>query len=263
MREYIPSGEISRYVECFWLAQPEERMVCIPDGTFDILFSSDPSELNGEITEPGLYCMTLRKHPVVIRSEGWIIGARMKAFVQLRYPDERLRSLSGGITSLNPGKELSGYTFSGYPIEVPSVFFDLEELILERFVVNERLRYVVNQILERKGRTSVSTISEKLQISRQALHRNYSRYLDIPLKELAVHWKLSHFLLEAHRSSSLTAASLESGFYDQAHCVRSFRQVYKVSPSGFISMYGTELPVLAESIQMRFRGAYDPKPASG
>lgn len=262
MTEYLPTGPISHHVECFWVAAPFETLMLIPDGTRHLVLAQDGLTLGGHWLARGGWFVDMCRQPMLLRTPGPLVGARLKAFVR-PLPGFAGAEEQGAAMPLHCPELLAllhGHSGTDLTAKQQAA---LTAFVANRFVLHQRLREVINEVLWSKGHTTVRQVSDALSVSRQAVHKSCARHLGMPLKQLATHWQLSHFLLQAREQQSLTAAALECGFYDQAHCIRTFRQVYATAPSSFVAQHKGQLPALVASIKRRFAGQYDPRVAAG
>ncbi len=78
----------------------------------------------------------------------------------------------------------------------------------------------------------VTSLTEEVHLSESRLSHLFKAHIGVSIKRYLVWNKLRHSIQRyMHSDMSLTEASLQSGFYDQAHMSNAFKSVLGVNPS--------------------------------
>ncbi len=136
--------------------------------------------------------------------------------------------------------------------------FRIEESVSQHIKRQNNLANLVNLVLHSKGNISIDAICSDYGISRQALGKVYAKKLGVGFKQLASIWQMNTFISHYAKSNSSSQSSLEAGFFDQAHCIRSFRTHLGLTPSQFFKSNSTSLQLVCDKIDKRFSGFFDP-----
>jgi AraC-like DNA-binding protein len=103
--------------------------------------------------------------------------------------------------------------------------------------------YTLARLNQTNGKLKLGTLEEKLGISTRQLERLFKTRVGLSPKEMSriirLNGAFSH--LQADPDLSLTSLSYESGYYDQAHFSREFKDLAGVSPSRILSESAKEL----------------------
>jgi transcriptional regulator GlxA family with amidase domain len=83
----------------------------------------------------------------------------------------------------------------------------------------------------------VSQLADKLNIHRRNLERRFETAVGMSPKQLSriVRLQSTLKLLEQKKYSNLTSLAYESGYYDQAHFIKDFREFTGISPKSFFA----------------------------
>lgn len=96
--------------------------------------------------------------------------------------------------------------------------------------VQEALRYLNSSNADYKKMLKVLKMKTNLSSSR--LSHLFKEEMGISIKKYLVWSKLKRaFQKVVHENKNMYKASIESGFYDQAHLIKGFKQMFGVSPS--------------------------------
>jgi AraC-like DNA-binding protein len=136
--------------------------------------------------------------------------------------------------------------------------FCIEESVSQHVQRQNNLASLVNLVLHSKGNISIDAICSEYGISRQALGKVYAKKLGLGFKQLASIWQLNTFITHYSKTNSSSQSSLEAGFFDQAHCIRSFRTHLGITPSQFFKSSPTSIQLVCDKIDKRFSGFFDP-----
>ncbi|HTD93876.1 MAG TPA: helix-turn-helix domain-containing protein, partial [Chitinophagaceae bacterium] len=98
-------------------------------------------------------------------------------------------------------------------------------------------RSCVDAIMQTNGSLEISELADRLEIQRRKMERRFRSAIGLSPKQLsrAVRLQAAIRLLAGRKFSSLTDLALESGYFDQAHFIKDFREFTGRSPKSFFS----------------------------
>lgn len=98
---------------------------------------------------------------------------------------------------------------------------------------DQAIQYCLGQINYLKGQVSVVELSHKVNISQRQLSRRFNHCVGLSPKEFAKINRFIHSLaqLKKYPSVSLTEVAYESGYYDQAHFIHTYKEYTGITPS--------------------------------
>ncbi|ABG58374.1 helix-turn-helix domain-containing protein [Cytophaga hutchinsonii] len=101
---------------------------------------------------------------------------------------------------------------------------------------NDRIQQAIKQIIETEGRMRISDLSEAVCLSERTLERNFLGEVGLSPKQFAkiIQFQSSLTKLTDANAETLTAIGLDSGFTDQSHFIRVFKQYTGQTPSQYI-----------------------------
>lgn len=265
--EIIPQGEISRFVESYWESSQEGEFSFLPEGTFHLIFSSNPFTLISHqeySLGAGFYLIPINARFVSIRHKHKLVVVRAKAFTFdcIRNNAHLFAEKNLTYWKLKSGLPVIDDFFNFYSDEmhIYDYLFRLEqvvyELLTDKFTLNNELRDRVNYILGRKGVLKVEKMAKDFGITRQSLHRYFVKHIGMGPKDLGKIWRINHFMDLVNAQNSYTVSAIDAGFYDQAHLIHEFQNTFNQSPGDFFKM---DIDQTLQSINRRFNHIYDPK----
>lgn len=269
LEEIKSKAELSKFIESYWYfdghLQPE--LILLPDGTFNVIVARASFKCGIQEFPKGLYLVPITTQPIRLISNGNIYGIRFKAFSMLNIVGKR----ASLIKNINPLETVSTATICTKTVQhefMKDTELELRKSALEnlafdllnhKYELNEQLRSQVNYILDRKGDLKIAELCSTMGITRQGLHKNFIQSLGVGAKELAMTWKLNHFFTLMSDSDSLTETALDAGFFDQAHCINTFKTTWQLSPGNLQKSNPVLFSFAKESMTKRFSNFYDPE----
>ncbi|MBS1502684.1 MAG: AraC family transcriptional regulator [Bacteroidetes bacterium] len=138
------------------------------------------------------------------------------------------------INTLNDNLRSAG----SYLVSIAIIESYLKEIFKNPAISTDQLGLVTRHIINVKGQVTVKQLTDMIGFSERRLERLFQTNIGIsPARYLQI-VKL-HYFLSLIRSegnpSSLTRAGLESGYYDQAHLIHSFKQATGLTPTQYLS----------------------------
>ena len=262
--EHKPVPALAGYVECFWFARNDARPATtpdrvLPDGCIEWIFHLDDS----------FRVLTPTKQWEV--QPGSFVVGEMTRFILLQ-PIGRVLTMG---VRFRPG---GAYRFLPFPVDLLTDTFVrtgdiwgregelLEEAILsarsdrertltvETFLIRRliesaprrRFDAAIGQVLQTRGRIRVREIAASIGCSPRQLEREFRSSAGLSPKSLARVIRFQNLLQQIGEGALLqwANAALDSGYADQPHMVRDFREIsgqspteHQASPSGELSRF--------------------------
>ena len=253
---YIPPPSLSAYVKCFWTLEADssfalQKQRIIPDGCMEMIFHHGDQYLQ-------------------YRDDGSsVLQPRCFVFGQITSPLQIAPTAASGIFAVrfepdgfSPFATLTPGQMSNRAVPLSELFGD-EGLSLGEGVINaqstiERISLIeifltaklqliktreklsgstVELLLQTKGQLSIEELSAKMLVNRRQLERRFSAAIGLSPKQLTKIIRLQNALkmMIEKPSDSLTALAYESGYYDQAHFIKDFKEFTGISPKQFFA----------------------------
>jgi AraC-like DNA-binding protein len=274
-KEYQPHPKLSTYIECYWSAYAErppfrEQESLIPDGTIELMFNFGENYfqiVNGEKK------VINGSHVIGIRREALRISQSSKQdFFCIRF---------------RPG---GTYPFFGIPAHLyANDFYTLEELIgpeyktieeklfnirdnnkrviiIEEYLFkkfNTRLeddhfvRHCID-LLDHPGRLKIGGLAERFNSNYKTIERKFNKVVGLtPFHFLKIR-RFNRALVTIYslQQTTLTDAALNSGYYDQSHFNREFRQLTGMNPGDFLREQFKIVEVIQPALAGRLSNSY-------
>jgi AraC-like DNA-binding protein len=241
-------------VKCFWsLEAPRqqnvERQRIVPDGCMEMIFHTGD-----------LFQQFLPGGEIIWQPRSFVFG-------QITQP---LEIAPSGVTGIMAARfEPDGFApFLSLPLEqmenraVPLVeLFGEEGILIEQQVLqaqtyeerkqqmttflinrmrssqylNSFIRGCVDTLLKSQGQITVDTLAAQAGISRRQLERKFSGAIGLSPKQLSKMIRLQAAIkrIDQKQYENLTALAHESGYFDQAHFIKDFKEFSGISPRQF------------------------------
>lgn len=269
LQEIKSKAELSKFIESYWYfdgrIQPD--LILFPDGTFNVVVAQSSFCCGPQEFPKGLYLVPITTRPVQLKSKGVLYGIRFKAFSMPNIVGKNaplikgINELETVVTRTFRTAHTSAEFDSDATLELGKTALEnlAFDLLNHKYELNEQLRAQVNYILDRKGDVTITELCKTIGITRQGLHKNFTQSLGIGAKELAMTWKMNHFFTLMSDSCSLTKTALDAGFYDQAHSINAFKNLWQLSPGNFQKSNPVLFSFAKESMTRRFNNFYDPE----
>lgn len=98
---------------------------------------------------------------------------------------------------------------------------------------DELVSHAVQIIRQQKGLIKVRELAETLNISQDPFEKRFRRVIGSSPKQYASIVRFNHVMERYPSYPSLTEASLDAGYYDQAHFIKDFRRFTGEAPGAF------------------------------
>jgi len=101
--------------------------------------------------------------------------------------------------------------------------------------IDKGIEFCINEIGHTKGQISVDKLADKAGISNRQLVRRFDKCVGLSPKEFIRITKFisSLDMINFSKKKSLTEIAFESGYYDQAHFIRDFREFSGMTPTDY------------------------------
>jgi AraC-like DNA-binding protein len=114
----------------------------------------------------------------------------------------------------------------------------IERFLLSRMkqdVVDPLVASAISLIYQNKAMIRMSNLVKQLHTSQSVLEKKFRKVAGASPKKFASIVRFKHTLLNYKAASSLTELGYESGFYDQAHFIKEFKQFTGETPEAFFA----------------------------
>ena len=97
---------------------------------------------------------------------------------------------------------------------------------------NPQIKYCLQQVQQSKGLISLAALTKSIGMSQRHLARQFQQFVGLSPRE---YLRVSRFIyslehLSNHAADSLTQVAYRSGYYDQAHFIRDYKQYTGFTP---------------------------------
>lgn len=280
--EVLPDDIFSNHIESYWhftapacsCDQPVEML--IPTCTFNIIFFENPCEVKtnsswNTISKGGSF-FGQRNNCLLLKSASPIklYGIRFKPFAFSHLINTPIYQLNDSFIALadlleSESASLSILSEINRPLSTTQKFSLLNDFMYVLFktnlTVDEKLRAQLNYIMDRKGSLKINELFSEFGTSKVTLRKHFINKVGLTPKKVAKIWRMNHFLdMKAQKPTmSLTELCLEAGFYDQAHFIREFKQLFNIPPRAYFQQNMDSLRIAQVNISKRFSNQYDPR----
>jgi AraC-like DNA-binding protein len=250
--EHQPSPSLADQLECFWFVsddapphKAEERV--LPDGCVEWIFHLGApfhhwTEIEGWRLQPRSFVVGELTQFLLLQPTGLVatMGVRFRPGGAYRFLPLPLDLLTDNAV---PTGDIWGRAGTYLEDEVLNARTDLERTrVVERFLIGrllnaaprQRFDAAVGEIMRSRGQTRVDQLAYEIGGSRRQLEREFRASSGLTPKALARIIRFQNLLRLVGDESlrSWVGLALESGFADQPHMVREFREFTGQSPTG-------------------------------
>ncbi|ELR72467.1 Transcriptional regulator, AraC family [Fulvivirga imtechensis AK7] len=244
-----PAPGLTEFIDCYWiienLQQEEVReQKIIPDGYTELIFHySDAYEIKLESdwqTQPySLVAGQIRKH-FFLRNTRHVgmVGVKLKPTALAELFGLKMNQLADKVVDaqkLIPGVDklalrLRSATDNQKRIVMVEDYF---KEVHSRGAIQNKVRMAIEMM--RKGSRQIKEITEAIGLSERQLERLFSHYVGLSPKFYARILQFNTiFELMQKGDPSWSDIVFESGYFDQSHFIKSFRQFTGEDPSKYI-----------------------------
>jgi AraC-like DNA-binding protein len=255
--EYTPTPPLAALVERFWLLEgcaTSAADAIIPDGRVELVFHYGGAfwrhDAGGaRVKQPASLLVGQMIEPVVLAPDGpaGVAAIRLRPAASRTVLGFSLQEVSGRFVDLE--------------LIFPSVRWLLERLseassdgarvqALEEWLTGmacrpprRHIEGAVATILQSGGRASIDSLVATANTSLRQLERQFRDDVGLTPKTFSRIVRLQGALRRVRQGRSLTEVALASGFYDQAHMTRDFRELASMSPGAWQTHAGDLAPL--------------------
>ncbi|MEO9802519.1 MAG: helix-turn-helix domain-containing protein [Reichenbachiella sp.] len=253
---FQPHPDLRALVKYYWTLEvpfdpSNQKQKLIPDGCIEMTFNlgdkikryTSKSEF---ILHPCAMVMGQRAKSYYIEPTGDV-----RSFAICFYPYGFANFLNTPIKSLTDKETPVEDLFGKIPAKeleqkiIRATNTQLRIEIIEEFLFNKLndkntidniVKTTIDTLLETRGNSSINSILKNDLSKRRQLERKFSNQIGISPKQLGKVIRLQAALnmLLNKGPESLTHIAYESGYYDQAHFIKDFKEFTKTNPSEFL-----------------------------
>jgi len=253
-KTWVPNPSLAHFIKCFWTLEApvnvsQERQRIVPDGCMEMIFHYGDLfyqylENGTNVTQPRSFVFGQIIKPLEIAPSGktGVIAARFHPDGFIPFSTMEINTMDNRAVSL---EELYGE--QGKILEQDVVLATTTKDRIERIElfllsklrspegVDALAKSSVDLLMRSKGQLSIGSLAEHLQSSKRQLERKFVSTIGLSPKQLSKIIRLQSALktMEQKHFISLTALAHESGYFDQAHFIKDFKEFTGLSPKQF------------------------------
>jgi AraC-like DNA-binding protein len=256
-RELRPRSPLHRFVECFWFVSGDGRgapiQTIVPDGCPELIVHSgepfrrghgEPAERQPRAFLVGALTEALRVQPTARISTMGIRFRPSGLSAFLRVPQDELTDRTTPVDALwgAAGRELEARMHEATG-EVQRALI-AEVFLLARLAAGPgpdlRVEAAVGHLLAERGQTRLAALAATAGLSERQLERRFRSAVGLGPKALARQVRLQEVYrrLGEDVPSDWVDIALDSGYFDQAHLLRDFRELAGSPPSRLLGSEG-------------------------
>lgn len=244
-----PSTQLSQYIVSFWVIDSEsntdpQRQKIIPDGNPELIFHyGDPYNINisGTWETQGNWLLAgqIRNHFYLENTgKSGMIGIKLMPAALTKLFGLDMSTYTDKVVDLKP--ELPELSALPEPsLENKGQFIQAIESIISKQLLdinNEKtsLEMAVEELQKNHGSISISSLIKEVGISERQLERQFSKNIGLSPKFYARVLRLGYIfsLMQSH-NNSWGDLVYQSGFYDQSHFIKNFKEFTGEDPSAY------------------------------
>lgn len=232
VREFAPAARLQRVAEAGWIAHAScvRHHAVLPDGCIDLVFAVGPDG-GGRLFVSGA---DSRARTVTLGPEVAYAGVRLRPGVARRVLDlAPAELLDRGLVPARGSAPLEAIEERLLPCATPLRALDRLSDELARLAGRvadprppERVRQALGLLRARETAARTRTVAARLGVTPRTLHREVTAWTGLSPKVLARIFRLQAALAALRRgASSLASVAAATGYADQAHMARDFREL--------------------------------------
>ena len=253
---FQPHSDLKSLVKCYWSleipADPNsQRQRIIPDGCIEMIFilgDEIKRYTSGDdfIIQPRAMVLGQTIEPFYIEPVGYVnsFAVRFYPYGIVNFVATSIKDLANKETPIEllfgerPAKELEQKIIQAPDtkerIEIIENF--LFEKLIEKTTIDNIVKTTIDALLSTKGSTSINTILKDDLSKRRQLERKFLKQIGISPKQLGkvIRLQTALKLLLNQQLENLTKIGYESGYYDQAHFIKDFKEFTGTNPKEFL-----------------------------
>lgn len=249
--QLAPNQSITHLIACYWVVENSDKTISeqkiIPDGFPEIIFHyKDPYEINingsWELQSKNLVAGQITNH-FYLRNTGvsGMIGIKFRpaALTQLFHFNmsqlvNKVVDISSSIQNeFNPLIELANSPLS-YHDKISLIDAWLVDFITTDTDSTHHIEVVIEKIFEENGMIQVNALTQLLNISERQMERIFKQFVGLSPKFFCRIIRFNYiFKLITKEKCSWTDLAFSSGFFDQSHFIKNFKEFTGEDPSAY------------------------------
>ena len=238
LRRYFPDAALAELIEQFWLVdwdlrdKPAHMQQNLPDPNFHLVISKGTVNLLGPVSKSYSYEMQGKGQIVGVKFALGAFAERLnfkpENFVDQQVEVQQIFNIDSSLLL----SELSAAASDQQRVAILQSCF--RPFAIEPSVQGARVRQLVSLIKQQSDITKVELLSERSNLSVQAIQRCFRQYLGVNPKWLIRKYRLHQALLLLEQQSVEIADLVEAlGYTDQSHLIRDFKEFLGVTPTTY------------------------------
>jgi AraC-like DNA-binding protein len=238
LRRYFPDAALAELIEQFWLVDWDLRgkaahiQQSLPDPNFHLVINTGTATLLGPVSKSYSYEMQGKGQIIGVKFALGALAERLN-FKAADFIDQQMDVQQlFDIDTSRLLSELSAANSDQQRVAILQSCF--MPFAITPSVQAARVRQLVSLIKQHADITKVELLSERSNLSVQAIQRCFRRYLGITPKWLIRKYRL-HQALQLLEQQSVEIADLVEtlGYTDQSHLIHDFKQFLGVTPTAY------------------------------
>jgi len=251
--EYPPPPSLQLFIQCFWMLEHDYRQ---PFHTHEHLWADTHVELIFSFGEPYYQRRNNRKQKLpknfiigpstkelLLYSDGFtgfiaarfhpwgftpfskqpattLVNAILPAAKALNHPPQNLQEQGQTCTREKRLRLLTEYLTTTKPKQSPD---------------NQLTRAIATQLKTTHGVEKITRLATQFKINPRKLERDFLQHIGLPAKLFARILRFNHAreLIQQNPNIGLAALAYETGYADQAHFSKNFKQLFNFTPAEF------------------------------
>lgn len=253
---YPPCRELQAFVKCFWSLEDDgsskrQRQRVVPDGCMEMIFHFGDHYRqyfsNGSsYIQPRSFVYGQITHYLEIEPTG------VTGIIAARFLPEGLQPLLPvPVTSLQDRAIELSDLFGEEAIQLEQALRASDNMpqrirLIESFLLSKQAQPIsadnviascVEVIMRAQGKIGIADLADQMHTNRRQLEHRFASTVGMSPKRMAraVRLQATLRMLAQKKFNSLTDLAYESGYYDQAHFIRDFKEFTGTSPKSFFA----------------------------
>lgn len=238
LRRYLPDAALAELIEQFWLVDWDLRGKAahiqqnLPDPNFHLVINNGKATLLGPVSKSYSHEMQGKGQIIGVKFALGALAERLNFkpadFIDKQLEAEQVFNIDTSLLL----SELSVANSDQQRVVILQSCF--KPFAIVPSVQGARVRQLVSLIKQQSDITRVELLSERSNLSVQAIQRCFRQYLGVNPKWLIRKYRLHHALLLLDQQSVEIADLVEAlGYTDQSHLIRDFKEFLGVTPTAY------------------------------
>jgi AraC-like DNA-binding protein len=251
-QEYFLNKPTERFVKMIWTINNSsertfDKKVILPNGCFylaivtglgvDVFIENKQFELKSGV----FLCSQMSERAIVkLKKETNVIFIQLQAWTTSYTYKNDLSNFINTIREVNPEKLLFHNKPNAYltmnlsqVIKIVNQFFTNCD---EKYIHQNDIELTCNQVIKQKGDIKTSELLKTITTTQRTFQNHFKKTTGLNLTQFIKIVKLRFSvddLLESKHNQNLTDIALKNQYYDQAHFIKTFKTIVKVTPHKF------------------------------